>query len=160
MNEFNVGDKVVINLLTGGYSGKLKVGSVAIIGEFTIDRRSARMVGELNIIRGWHNLAKIKHAEKWSIYNNTQPWSQLSDKQKGKLLLAAHSNLTIYVGNIGVIFKPAFDDGNMVYQVKKPEPIKPEPTMAELFVSDWEEKESMYKKDVADHMITKGWTKP
>jgi hypothetical protein len=34
-----------------------------------------------------------------------------------------------------------------------------EPTMAELFVSDWKEKESMYKKDVAERMIAKGWKK-
>jgi hypothetical protein len=34
-----------------------------------------------------------------------------------------------------------------------------EPTMAELFVSDWKEQESIYKIDVASHMIAKGWKK-
>jgi hypothetical protein len=95
----------------------------------------------------------------WTIYNNTQPWSELSDKQKGKLLLAAHSNLTISVGNIGLIFKPAFDDGNMVYQVKKPKPVKPEPTMEELFLIDWQECLCVGGKQ-EQKMIAKGWAKP
>jgi hypothetical protein len=38
-------------------------------------------------------------------------------------------------------------------------PAPPEPTMAEMFISDWKHKESIYKIDVAEHMIAKGWKK-
>jgi hypothetical protein len=96
-------------------------------------------------------------ATKWTIYNNTLPWSQLSDKQKGKLLVADNNGLIFN----GLTFnnRPQFIYYNAVYTVTKPEAVNPEPTMAEMFVSDWKEKESMYKKDVADHMIAKGWSK-
>ena len=156
MKGFKVGDKVVINLLTGGYSGKLKVGSVAIIGEFTIDRRSARMVGELNIIRGWHNLAKIKHAEKWSIYNNTLPWSELSDKQKGRMLLGDHKGIKFTIDNVAFT-RVGFIGDNSVYKAQYIEPVKPEPTMEELFHSDFYD---LKAGSVAIQMIAKGWTKP
>jgi hypothetical protein len=94
---------------------------------------------------------------KWSIYNNTLPWSQLSDKQKGKLLVADNNGLIFN----GLTFnnRPQFIYYNAVYTVTKPEPVKPEPTMAEMFVSDWSEQKSIYKKDVADYMIAKGWSK-
>ena len=155
MNEFKVGDEVIINLLTGGYSGKLKAGSVAIIGEFSIDRRFARMVGELNIEAGWHNLAKIKHAEKWSIYNNTLPWSELSDKQKGELLLGRHQGLDFTIDGLG--FKiVSFDCVFYVYKAIKPEP---EPTMAELLTKDILGCSGFLRPHDVDELIAKGWTK-
>ena len=158
MNEFKVGDEVVINLLTGGYSGKLKVGSVAIIGEFSTKLPFVKMVGELNIMCCWHNLANIKHAEKWSIYNNTLPWSELSDKQKGKLLLGRHTKLRFTVGSYD-FDNVLFDDASLIYKAIKPEQVKPEPTMAELFTSDWKEFSTGLLSELAPQMIAKGWTK-
>jgi hypothetical protein len=158
MNQFKVGDEVVINLLTGGYSGKLKVGSVAIIGEFSINRRFARMVGELDIEGGWHNLAKIKHAEKWSIYNNALPWSQLSDKQKGKMLVADNNGIRFHC--FSAFGRPKFNICNEVYTAVEPEPVKPEPTMAELFDADSESFDFRGSGDFPEYMIAKGWTKP
>jgi hypothetical protein len=158
MSKFKIGDDVVIDLLTGGYSGKLKVGSVAIIGEFSINRRFARMVGELDIEGGWHNLANIKHAEKWSIYNNTLPWSQLSDKQKGKLLVADNNGIRFHFFSANG--RPKFNICNEVYTAVEPKPVKPEPTMAELFDRDWKE---CFLGDPAtfnERMIAKGWNKP
>jgi hypothetical protein len=159
MRGFKVGDKVVIIELLDNYPGNLKVGDIATIGEVSKRAQTVKMVCDAEISCTWQFEFNIKHAEKWSIYNNTLPWSELSDKQKGELLLAAHSNLTISVGNIGLIFKPAFDDRNMVYQVKKPEPIKPEPTMAELFNSDSVDFDFRRSTDFPEYMISKGWTK-
>jgi hypothetical protein len=96
-------------------------------------------------------------APKWSIYNNDLPWEELSDKQKGKMLLAAHSGVKFFKF---YNMTPTFSDYSHVYTAIKPEPVKPEPTMAELWVADWSEQDSFYKIDVAKHMIAKGWTKP
>ena len=156
MKGFKVGDKVVINLLTGGYSGKLKAGSVAIIGEFSTKLPFVKMVGELNIMCCWHNLANIKHAEKWSIYNNTLPWSELSDKQKGKLLVA--DNRGLIFNGFTIKIRPSFSYYNSVYAVTKTKLVKPEPTMAELFKKDWYD--CFCDEDKYEQMISKGWTKP
>jgi hypothetical protein len=164
MNEFKVGDEVVINLLTGGYSGKLKVGSVATIGKFSTKTSFVKMVGELNIMCCWHNLANIKHAEKWSIYNNTLPWSQLSDKQKGKLLLANINDIAICMvakslrGDETFINNVEIDKGDVCVYRAQPKPVKPEPTMAELFKKDWRDLLCVDGK-FEQQMIAKGWTK-
>jgi hypothetical protein len=166
MSKFKVGDEIVINLLTGGYSGKLKFGSVAIIGEFSIGRRFARMVGELNIAGGWHNLANIKHAEKWSIYNNTLPWSELSDKQKGKLLLANINDVAICMvakslrGDETFINNVEIDKGDVCVYRAQPKPVKPEPTMAELLTKDILGCSGFLRPHYVDELIAKGWTKP
>jgi hypothetical protein len=159
MNEFKVGDEVVINLLTGGYSGKLKVGSVATIGKFSTKTSFVKMVGELNIMCCWHNLANIKHAEKWSIYNNTLPWSQLSDKQKGKLLLAAHAKIRFTCNKLDVFGDVAFNNKGGIYNAQYIELVKPEPTMEELFLIDWKDCLCVGGKQ-EQKMIAKGWTKP
>jgi hypothetical protein len=95
---------------------------------------------------------------KWTIYNNTQPWSELSDKQKGKMLLGRHTGLAFTTID-GLGFKNvAFDGGYCVYKAIKPEPVKPEPTMAELFLIDWQDCLCVGGKQ-EQNMIAKGWVK-
>ena len=84
---------------------------------------------------------------KWTIYNNELKWSALSDKQKGKMLLATHS---------GVLFggtkKPIFNNSNHPYKA-----VKPKPTMAELFLADWLSTSGVSGCGRSEQMITKGW---
>jgi hypothetical protein len=158
MSKFKEGDNVIISEVTNSYSGKLKLGSLAVIGQFNDNCTFARMIGELNIMCGWHDLNNIKHAEKWTIYNNTKPWSELSDKQKGKLLVA--DNRGLIFNGFTIKIRPSFSYYNSVYAVTNPDTVKPEPTMAELFDRDWKE---CFLGDPAtfnERMIAKGWTKP
>ena len=93
---------------------------------------------------------------KWSIYNNDLPWEKLSNKQKGKLLLAAHGRVKFK----NVYHKtPKFDCEGKVYTAIKPEPVKPPPTMEELFMADWKEC-GVGLEYLAPYMIAKGWNKP
>jgi hypothetical protein len=98
---------------------------------------------------------------KWSIYNNTLPWSELSDKQKGKLMVAENDGHEIEGVKCTALNKPVrFDCHHIAYFAVEPEPTKPEPTMEELFIEDagyWlPESISVF----AIKMIAKGWTKP
>jgi hypothetical protein len=95
---------------------------------------------------------------KWTIYNNTLPWSQLSDKQKGKLLLGRHTKLRFTVGSYD-FDNVLFEDASLIYKAIKPEQVKPEPTMAELFLIDWQDCLCVGGKQ-EQNMIAKGWTKP
>ena len=91
---------------------------------------------------------------KWSIYNNDLPWEKLSNKRKGKMLLAARSGVKFE----GVVSNPpAFDCEKSPYTAIKPEP-EPEPTMAELFVADWNDCMGDFVES-AIQMIAKGWAK-
>ena len=93
-------------------------------------------------------------APKWSIYNNDLPWEKLSNKQKGKMLLAAHSGVKFE----GVVSNPpAFDCEKSPYTAVKPEP-ETEPTMAELFLIDWQDCEFSLQRAI-DCMIAMGWAK-
>ena len=160
MNKFKVGDDVIISEVTKSYLGKLTLGSLAVIGEFNHNCTFARMIGELNIMCGWHNLNNIKHSEKWTIYNNTLPWSQLSDKQKGKLMVAENDGYEIKGFKCTALNKPVrFDCHHITYFAVEPVPVKPEPTMADLFFADWIECKTRDVKMLAEHMIAKGWTK-
>jgi hypothetical protein len=159
VNKFKVGDEVIISEVTNSYSGKLTLGSLAVVGEFNHNCTFARMIGELNIMCGWHNLANIKHAEKWSIYNNTLPWSELSDKQKGKLMVAENDGYEIEGVKCTALNKPVrFDCHHIAYFAVEPEPPKPEPTMEELFLIDWKDCLCVGGKQ-EQKMIAKGWTK-
>jgi hypothetical protein len=91
---------------------------------------------------------------KWTIYNNVKPWSQLSDKQKGKLLLAAHEKMLFIGAGLQVTGIALV---NSVYKVE--EVAKPEPTMAELFMADLSECNTGLLKHIPEPMIAKGWTK-
>jgi hypothetical protein len=154
MSEFNKGDRVLVTSLNPTASNEIKIGDVRTVTDTCVD-----MVRLDNILTGWLFRSNIELVPedikpKWTIYNNTLPWSQLSDKQKGKLLLAAHAKMLFYGFGIEL---PSFKYSNVVYKVE--EVVKPEPTMEELFVLNWMSHESFYKKDVAANMIAKGWTK-
>tara|TARA_R110000851_G_C12790090_1_gene536285 strand:+ start:60 stop:524 length:465 start_codon:yes stop_codon:yes gene_type:complete len=91
----------------------------------------------------------LKH--EWTIYNNTLPWSDLSDKQKGKMLLAAHNGRSF-----GGTDKPTFNNQHYPYQAKA---VKPEPTMAELFALDIKDSSGFLTKHDITDLIAKGWVK-
>ncbi len=96
---------------------------------------------------------------KWTIYNNTLPWPQLSDKQKGKLLLAAHAKIRFTCNELDIFGDVAFNNEGVIYKAQYIEPVKPEPTMEEVFESDWYDC-SQITGDCAGQMIAKGWNKP
>ena len=81
---------------------------------------------------------------KWTIYNNTLTWEQLSDKKKGKLLLAAHSGVNIGGRGFRYLVNPVqFVDPTRAYFAIKPAPTKVEPTIQDLFESEcdlWNER--------------------
>jgi hypothetical protein len=97
---------------------------------------------------------------KWTIYNNTLPWSQLSDKQKGKLMVAENDGYEIEGVKCTALNKPVrFDCHHIAYFAVEPEPAKPEPTMEELFDADSESFDFRGSGDFPEYMIAKGWTK-
>jgi hypothetical protein len=153
MREFKVGDKVrVIGVGTFSYmSNEIKIGDIR-----TVTEAEAGGVKLDDILCGWISIVDVELCKpKWTIYNNTLPWSDLSDKQKGKLLLSAHNNNAVHV-DATYINNPSFDDNEGVYCAVNPKPVKPDPTMAELFMVDtmgctW--------NDLASTIITKGWVK-
>jgi hypothetical protein len=151
MSEFKVGIKVKVIRLNTLLNLKIKIDDVRSITDTC--PTGVQLDG---LSDGWINDEDVKLVvPKWSIYNNDLPWKKLSNKQKGKMLLAAHEKVPFCgCGNE----LPIFNLDSQVYVAIKPEPVKP--TMAELFVSDWTEQDSFYKINVANHMITKGWTKP
>ena len=163
MSEFKAGDKIIITENpTSNCKSKLKVGDTAKIDSFYFDnlgqKVSAKMTCDAHKIGCFFNLSKIKLANpKWSIYNNDLPWEKLSNKQKGKLLLAAHSGVKFFKFKD---VKPEFLWDRHVYVAIKPEPVKPEPTMAELFIADWPARDTGILDVCADKMIAKGWAKP
>jgi hypothetical protein len=81
---------------------------------------------------------------KWTIYNNDKAWQDLSDKQKGKMLLAAHNG-----SSFGGTDKTEFNNPDYAYKAK------PELTMAELFIDDWNELSTGFP--FSKQMIAKGW---
>jgi hypothetical protein len=159
MRGFKVGDKVVIIELLDNYPGNLKVGDIATIGEVSKRAQTVKMVCDAEISCTWQFEFNIKHAEKWSIYNNTQPWSELSDKQKGKLLLAAHAKIRFTCNKLDVFGDVAFNNKGGIYNAQYIELVKPEPTMEELFDADSESFDFRGSGDFPEYMIAKGWTK-
>jgi hypothetical protein len=151
MNKFNIGDEIERECMDARWAW-IGFKAVVLKGNLYLDA-----LGEINeIIDEYWELVKPK----WSIYNNTLPWSQLSDKQKGKLLLANHSGIEIKGGQFLSLKQPVkFDHPNFHYFAVKSEPVKPEPTMTQLFVKDWNE---VCDNTIsgADRMIARGWNKP
>ena len=163
MSKFKAGDEIVIVKKTRGYVGNLKVGDTAVVDELYFNpiskvKTSARMLCDKNKECCFHLLENIELLKpKWTIYNNTLQWSELSDKQKGKMLLARYrenlftSNHTAYAGYAD------FSCSETIY--KAVEPVKPEPTMAELFDADANSFDFRRSFDFPEFMITKGWVK-
>jgi hypothetical protein len=91
----------------------------------------------------------VKLIDKWTIYNNTLPWSELSDKQKGKMLLAAHSNVLFKIKDGMVLDKVKFMQDTTTYCA-----IVVEEDLVELFKIDW-----FNGGQSPDDMINKGWAR-
>jgi hypothetical protein len=154
MSKFKLGSKVKVIEITLSYNGGLKVGDIAAIQEFqSSHNRFVRLIGDDSNACSWHDVNNIELVEpKWTIYNNTLPWSDLSDKQKGELLLAQNNKLKFEDFTSSGPTMPF--SKKWVYVVEKPEP-----TTAELFFTDWHETDVHLVKEFSEYMIGKGWVK-
>tara|TARA_R110000803_G_C11935327_1_gene315895 strand:+ start:596 stop:1054 length:459 start_codon:yes stop_codon:yes gene_type:complete len=151
MSKFKVGDKII--RAKNGQSWA-PIGFKCVVVEGGIgSNHYVNVAGcKLLLVEDYWKLARS--TPKWTIYNNTLPWSELSDKQKGKMLLAQNNKLKFESFTSSGPSMP-FSKG-WVYVVEKPEPVKPEPTMSQLFTYDingctW--------NDLSSVMIAKGWVK-
>ena len=155
MSEFKVGDEVeaVSESFTWGY---VKVGDLGVV----TGKHKEQLIVDFPNQSLWycHEKDLKLTKDKWSIYNNTLPWSELSDKQKGKLLLGRHTKLRFTVGSYD-FDNVLFEDASLIYKAIKPEQVTPEPTMAELFLIDWQECLCVGGKQ-EQKMIARGWNKP
>jgi hypothetical protein len=101
----------------------------------------------------------------WTIYNNTLTWEQLSDKKKGKLLLAEHNKeiIKMVAASLGgqdvFLHSVKIDSSKPIIYRAAPPPVKAGSTMEELFISDWQDTVSNLLRDFSKHMIAKGWKK-
>ena len=155
MSEFKVGDNIVRVKNFAQHAPK---------GYKTTILKSYKYLdadGDLtSFISEYWELAKPK----WSIYNNYLPWEKLSDKQKGEMLLAELDGIPMNMiakslsGGDSFISCEEIDSSESVVYRARTEPVKPKPTMAELFIADW--KEFGVGLFIAPYMIAKGWAKP
>ena len=83
--------------------------------------------------------------------NNEAKWKDLSDEQKGALLLAQHEGMGITSNGKKAITDFSFNSN--VYQA-----IKPEPELWEVLAKDWNDCDSV-GGNICKQMIAKGWTK-
>jgi hypothetical protein len=157
MSEFKVGNEIRVVRTTPFCMSALEVGDTAIIDELYFNRdagfsTSARMLCDKNVSSCFHSLENIELVKQdWTIYNNTLPWAELSDEQKGKMLLADHNGKSF-----GGTHKTVFNNPCHPYQAK------PEPTMAELFLADWGDIAGVEMDgyfNFAGKIIAKGWVK-
>ena len=155
MNKFKAGDEIVRTKMNSEWA---PMGFKSVVFNKVDDESSyyldVRGDSQYVVDKNWE-LAKPK----WTIYNNTLPWPQLSDKQKGKLLLAAHAKIRFTCNEIDIFGDVAFNNEGVIYKAQYIEPVKPEPTMEEVFESDWYDC-SQITGDCAGQMIDKGWNKP
>ena len=102
---------------------------------------------------------------KWTIYNNTLTWEQLSDKKKGKLLLAEHNKEIIKMvaasscGKHPFLLSVKIDSSKPIVYRAAPAPVKTELTMADLFACDWLICSDSGPYNMWAKMIAKGWKK-
>jgi hypothetical protein len=158
MSEFNKGDRVLVNSRNPTASKLIQIGDIRTVTDTCVD-----MVRLDNILTGWlfHSNIELVPEDikpKWSIYNNTLPWGRLTNVKKGELLVADNNGIRFHCFSANG--RPKFNICNEVYTAVEPKPVKPEPTMAELFDGDWKE---CFLGDPAtfnERMIAKGWTKP
>ncbi len=154
MNKFKVGDEIVrVNTKASwahiGYTATVLEGHQYLGKDFCVKR----------IFDHQWELVQEAAKPKWTIYNNTLPWSQLSDKKKGKLLLAAHAKIRFTCDKLDVFGDVAFNNEGGIYNAQYIELVKPEPTMAVLFNSDSVDFDFRRSTDFPEYMIAKGWTK-
>ena len=171
MSKFKVGDTIRVARITRTCVSNLKVGDTAIIDELYFNRdtgfsTSARMLCDKNKSSCFHSLKNIELAKpKWTIYNNTLTWQELSDEQKGEMLLAQLEGVSIKLvvevlcGPDRFINCEEIDTSETVVYRAEPVPAKPEPTMAELFDTDANSFDFRRSKDFPEYMISIGWAK-
>ena len=160
MKELKIGDRVKIESLTPSYQGNHKVGDHAVIvGDAMSCQKWKTLSGDEDVVCKFvltSGLSKFK----WTIYNNDKPWSDLSDKQKRKLLSAYNHGLK-FKGFVCNSYMLPFEHPKMtgcIYTAVKPEKVKPVQTMAGVFHFDF------YRlnggpTEIAKQMIAKGWVK-
>jgi hypothetical protein len=154
MSKFKAGDE--IEAVSQSFEwGLVKAGDLGVVKEIKGDEHFVRFPNQSTWRCYEKDLKLVK--PRWTIYNNTLPWSELSDKQKGKLLLAAHSKIQFFDCGYET---PIFNLDNQVYKAQEAEPVKPEPTMAELLTKDILCCSGFLRPHDVDDLIAKGWTKP
>ena len=161
MNEFKVGDEV--EAVSESFTwGLVKAGDLGVVKSLRGDEYFVRFPNQSTWRCYEKDLKLVK--PRWTIYNNTLPWSELSDKQKGKILVANINDVAIcmvaksLIGDVTFINNVEIDKGDVCVYRAQPKPVKPEPTMAELFLIDWQECLCVGGKQ-EQKMIAKGWTK-
>lgn len=111
----------------------------------------------LSLYEKYHgNRIHIRPEKEWTIYNNDLPFGELTDEQKGKLMVASLSCAicTSVNGDLKSVEKPSWHK-DVTYRAKQPEP-----SMVDKFIADvpagldWREVEL-----AALHMINEGWVK-
>ena len=122
MGKIKVGKRVVVTasdeeLRNYCCNGKIKNGGSHEITGISKAGESYCLDG---VDSAWLKLGMIKLANpKWSIYTNDIEWCKLSNKQKGKLLLASHEGLEFRVNGNSPINYPFFSDRFAVYLAVK-----------------------------------------
>jgi hypothetical protein len=155
MSKFKVDDEV--EAVSESFEwGLVKAGDLGVVKSLRGDEYFVRFPNQSTWRCYEKDLKLVK--PKWSIYNNTLPWSELSDKQKGKMLLGDHKGIKFTIDNVAFT-RVGFIGDNSIYKAQYIEPVKPEPTMTQLFVKDWNE---VCDNTIsgADRMIARGWNKP
>ena len=158
MSKFNAGDKIVRVNKDSPWAPIGYETTVLKNGKYK-DSDSSCKTG---IVDEWWELV----APKWSRYNNDLPWEKLSNKKKGEFLLAELDGSPMNIiakspsgGDLFIRCEKINSSESVVYRAR-PEPVKPAPTMEELFIADWKDRLMGNLEESAEHMIDKGWTKP
>ena len=159
MSEFNKGDRVLVTSRNKTASKLIQIGDIRIVTDTCVD-----MVRLDDILTGWlfHSNIELVPEDikpKWTIYNNDKAWQDLSDKQKGKLMVAENYGYEIKGFKCTALNKPVrFVCHHIAYFAVEPIPTMPEPTMEDLFNADCSESNTRFS--LAKQMIAKGWNKP
>tara|TARA_R110000851_G_scaffold239527_1_gene392236 strand:+ start:77 stop:562 length:486 start_codon:yes stop_codon:yes gene_type:complete len=160
MKELKIGDTVKIESLPYSYRGNHKVGDHAVIVDHEWSCKPWKTLsGDEDVVCKFvltSGLSKVK----WTIYNNDKPWSDLSDKQKQKLLSAYNHGLKFKgfaCNSYTLPFEHPLMTGS-IFTAVKPEKVKPAQTMAKMFHFDFYRLNGG-QTEIAKQMIAKGWVK-
>ena len=122
MGKIKVGKRVVVTasneeLRNYCCNGKIKNGGSHEITGISKAGESYCLDG---VDSAWLKLGMIKLANpKWSIYTNDIQWRDLSNKQKGKMLLAGHGAMEFTINGDAPIKFPSFNNKFAVYKAVK-----------------------------------------
>ena len=122
MKEFKVGKRVVVTASNEELRGYLCNGKIKNGGSHKITGTKG-MNNECHLDSmtcGWvrHDMIKLA-TPKWSIYTNDIQWRDLSNKQKGKMLLAGHGAMEFTINGDAPIKFPSFNNKFAVYKAVK-----------------------------------------